>query len=342
MADRRPIVPNPPAGRVAAMRDVAAEAGVSTMTVSRVLHGVIGVAPETRARVLAAVDKLNYRRNEVARNLRLGRSEGLVGLVVTNLANPFYSQVAIGVEDVIGEHGLRLLVANTGEDVKREEDLIEDLAARRVHGMIVVPAGRTHRHLQALVAAHEPLVLTGRPAAGVEADCVLVDDYGGAFEATRRLLEQGHRRIAFLGNPPAVYTGAERFRGFSAALEEFGLSSEPRLVRRAQQTITDAEESASQLLALRSRPTAFFCANNRNTMGAVRAVVRGGRPVAIAGFDDFELADAVGLPLTIVSYNAADLGRWAAQLLMETAAQPQKRIAPRRVVVPTKVIEYGR
>jgi LacI family transcriptional regulator len=324
------------------MRDVAAEAGVSTMTVSRVLHGFSGVAPQTRDRVLQVIEKLNYQRNEAARNLRLGRAEGLVGLIVTNLANPFYSQLALGVEDVIGQYGLWLVLANTGEDIHREGHLVSDLASRRLHGMIVVPAGHsTHPHLRALAAGGTPLVLVGRPAAGVEADCVLVDDFGGALAATSRLVRRGHTRIAFLGNPPAVYTGAERYRGFSAALEDAGITPSPHHICRAQQTTADAEEATQKLLDSDSPPTAIFCANNQNTIGAVRAIVRRGAEIAVAGFDNFELAEALGIPLIIAAYDAQDLGRRAAQLLIDGTQQPPERTAPRRLVVPTHVIEYG-
>lgn len=324
------------------MRDVAAEAGVSTMTVSRVLHGVPGVAPQTRDRVLRVIEKLNYQRNEAARNLRLGQAEGLVGLIVTNMANPFYSQLAMGVEDVIGQHGLRLLLGNTGEDVRREEDLVSDLAPRRLHGMIVVPAGhRANPHLRAIVAKGTPLVLVGRPAADVNADCVLVDDFGGALAVTSRLLEKGHTRIAFLGNPPAIYTGAERYRGFAAALEDAGITPDPGHICRTQHTVPDAEDAVRKLLDSDNPPTAVFCANNQLTMGAARVIMKRGVRMVVGGFDNFEFAEMLPIQMIIAAYNAKDLGRRAAQLLIDETQPPSERIAPRSLVVATEVIEYG-
>lgn len=326
--------------RPPSMRDVAAEAQVSPMTVSRVLHDA-PVAEATRDRVLAAVQKLNYQRNETARNLRLGRGTGQVGLVVTNIANPFYSQVAVGVEQTIGTHGMRLMLASSGESPEREAGLVADFSARRVNGMIVVPAGRDHVHFEPLVQRHVPMVFAARPPSGIDVDCVLVDDFRGALEATRRLVARGHRQIAFLGNPPAVYTGAERFRGFSAALEEVGLTPDPRYVRRAQQDVASAQQAASELLSSDRPPSAVFCANNRNTLGVLRAQRAAKRTLEIAGFDDFEMADLVGVPLIIVSYDAALLGQRAAELLVEQIEHPEAhRAASRRVIIPTSIVEH--
>jgi LacI family transcriptional regulator len=292
--------------------------------------------------VLAAVDSLGYRRNEVARNLRLGRTSGLIGLVVTNLANPFYSQFALGVESCVSRHGLKVLLTNTDEDVERERRVVEELTARRVDGMIVVPAGNDHSHLAAQPGS-VPIVLGARPPSGVPLDCVLVDDFGGAREATAGLLAAGHTRLGFLGLPPSVWTGSERFRGFSVALEEAGVALDERYVRLRQRTIPAAEAAARELIELPRPPTALFCANSRNTLGAFRATSRLRCPVSLAGFDDFELADVLGVPL-IVAYDPRELGRRAADLLLRRLNEPDTdpaNAAPLRIVVPTKVVRYG-
>jgi LacI family transcriptional regulator len=320
------------------MRDVAAEAKVSTMTVSRVLHDDSQVAVGTRKRVLDAVEKLNYRRNEFARNLRLGRDAGVVGLVVANLANPFYSELALGVEAIIAEHSLRLMIGNSGESVQSEEDLIIDFESRRVDGMIVTPAGRDQPSLRRLAESHLPLVLAGTPPAGIDADCVLVDDFGGALDSTRRLIEIGHRRIAFMGNPPSLYTDAERFRGFSTALEEAGLRAPSRYVCRIRADVEGYEVAARELLETSRAPTAIFCANNRITLGVLRAMFATKIQVAAVCFDDFEVADLIGVPLILVSFDAGILGRRAAEMLMDQINHAED-LGKRRITIPTKLVE---
>ncbi|MFE7243334.1 LacI family DNA-binding transcriptional regulator [Streptomyces sp. NPDC057580] len=324
------------------MRDVAARAGVSAMTVSRVLKDG-QVSTETKERVLAAVRELGYRRDEVARTLRLRRPSGMIGLVVTNLGNPFYSRLALGAEQVAEEHGLRLVLGNTAEQVQRERELVEDLVARRVDGIIVVPAGAGHRHLGSASLGGTPVVFASRPPSGTEADTVLVDDFGGAYAATSQLLAQGHQTVGFLGNPPALFTGAERFRGYWAAHEEHGLTPRETWIRRGPQEIPTAEAAALEILGSDDPPTALFCTNNRITLGAYRAVRRLGAATALAGFDDFEMADLLGVPVTVVSYDAEEVGRRAARMLLDRIEQapntPQS--PPRRTVVPISVVCYG-
>ncbi|GGS21763.1 LacI family transcriptional regulator [Streptomyces aureoverticillatus] len=339
------------AGQPPTLRDVAEHAGVSAMTASRVLRDDPRVLPATRDRVRAAATALGYRPNQVARSLRLGRGTGLVGLVVTNLANPFYSRLALGVDSVVVADGLKTVIGNTGQDLDGERDLVADLVGRRVDGIIAVPAGSDQRHLAAAAADGVPVVLASRPPDGFDADCVLVDDFGGARDATARLLSRGHRRVGFLGSPPAVYTGTERLRGYTAALADAGLPADTRLVRQGQTEPAEAERAAARLLALPDPPTALFCSNNRNTIGAFRAIRATGTDTALAGFDDFELADALGLPLTLVTYDSDELGRTAGRLLMERVRERRGEgavpdggsvAAHQRVVMPTGLVEYGR
>jgi len=323
------------------MTDVAKHAGVAPMTVSRALQDDPRVLPATRAKVLASVEALGYRLNEVARSLRAGQSSDLLGLVVTNLANPFYSQLALGVDSLAAEHGMKLVLGNTGEDPGREKELVDDLVSRRVSGIIVVPAGSDHAHLRPAVLDGTPVVLAARPPSGADLDCVLVDDFGGSLAATSLLTAAGHRRIGFLGPSPNLWTSAERFRGFSTALAESGLAVDERHVRFGLRDISAAERAAAELLQLPDPPTALFTANNRNTIGAIRAIT-GTRPgTALAGFDDFELADMLGVSLTVVAYDPAEVGVQAARLLIDRISHPDDDTPPQRTVVPTTLTHYG-
>ena len=311
------------------------------MTVSRVLHDDPRITQATKRKVRSAVSKLGYLRNDTARNLRIGRGAGAIGLVVSNLANPFYSQLALGVGDVAENQGLTVMLANSGGDQAREVRLISDFVSRRVVGMIVSPEGEGHSHLAAGALHGTPSVLVARPPSGVSADCVLVDDFTGTREACKRLIERGHTKIGFVGLPSTVWTGAERYRGFRAALAEAGIRLERRYVRHQESDAVAAEKAVHSLLTLRDPPTALFAANNRNMIGALRAVSRANQPVELAGFDDFELADMLDLPLIVVSYDAVGLGREAARLLLERVAPGGAELPPRRVIMPTAVVEYG-
>jgi LacI family transcriptional regulator len=325
------------------LRDVAERAHVSPMTASRALRDDAGVSAATRAKVFEAAVSLGYRRNEAARNLRLGRSDGLIGLIVTNLANPFYSQLALGLEAAVAEQGMRVMLGNSGEDPARERQLVQDFASRRLDGVVVVPASNDHSHLGADELRGMPLVLAASPPVKIDVDSVLLDDFGGTWEATRHLIAAGHRRIAFLGLPASTWTGSERYRGYCAALEEAGIAVEHRYASHRQREVAAAEHATGELLDLDEPPTAIFAANNRNTIGAYRAIRARDASTTLAGFDDFELADLLGLPLTVVAYDPREIGREAARLLCDriTNAARHQPAAPRRIVIPTKIVEYG-
>jgi LacI family transcriptional regulator len=312
------------------VRDVAARAGVSPMTVSRTLSGGKNVRPELQERVWAAVAELGYRRNENARSLRPGQSSGLIGVAITNLANPYYGEFAIGVEEEASAWGRRILLGNTGEDQDRERQLVADFLGRRVDGLIVVPAaGAPASHLTPEALGGQPLVLASRLAAGVTADAVVLDDVGGAYRATQTLLEAGHRRIGYLGNAASVFTGQRRFEGFANALREASIEPDPALVHRDQQDVGSAVRAMDALLDLPEPPTAVFAANNRNAIGAITAIAR--RPAAADGphlvsFDTFELAELSPVPLTVIEHDARELGRVAAKMLLDRGDAAAGRI----------------
>jgi LacI family transcriptional regulator len=310
------------------VHDVAHEAGVSPMTVSRVLSGGKNVRAELQDKVWRAVETLGYHRNENARSLRPGHRSGLVGVTITNIANPYYAEMLRGVEEIASAHGRRILVGNSNEDPDLERQLVADFIGRRVEGLIVVPSSTGDgAHLQGERLGGVPLVLASRAVADVDADTVLIDDVAGARAATARLLAEGHRRIAFLGNRSSVFTGRRRLDGFTLAHHDTGLEPDAELVRLGQQDVGAAEHAMAELLDLPQPPTAVFGANNRNTVGAIRGIVARRRSaeaagatvgeIRVAGFDSFDFADIAPVRLSVVDHDAGDLGRRAASMLFE-------------------------
>lgn len=314
------------------------------MTVSRALSGGKNVRREVQARVEQAAAELGYTRNENARGLRLGRGSGLIGVTITNMANPYYAEMLGGVEEVASRHAHRILVGSSHEDPVLERHLVADFIGRRVEGLIVVPSGHgAADHLRTDQLNGIPLVLASRAVAGVDVDTVLVDDVNGAREATATLLSEGHRRIAFLGNLTSVFTGQRRLEGFQLAHRELGLDVADHLIRLGQQDVRSAEVAMTELLGLAEPPTAVFTANNRNTVGAIRAMVNARRSASPAGsspdlrvfgFDTFDFADMSPVSLSIVDHDARELGRSAARLLFDHLGRGHAAARPRRVELP--------
>ena len=313
------------------MIDVARAAGVSLKTVSRVVNDEPGVHAATTERVLAAIEDLGFRRNPSARNLRRGVETGTLGLVVEDLANPFSSVLARAAEDVAREHGRHVLVGSSGRDVERERDLALDFCARRVDGLLVVPTGPRHDYLAGKVEAGLPAVFVDRPAADLHVDTVLLDNAGGAAMAVRHLVEQGHERIAFLGDSPGIHTAAERLRGFREACEAAG--AEPDLVWMGPHT------PDSVTAALDGPATALVTGNNRITVLVLRALAGRQRRPALVGFDDFELADLLDPPVTVVCHNSWELGRSAAERVF--ARLDGDTAPPRRQELPARLLPRG-
>jgi len=321
------------------MRDVAEHAGVSLKTVSRVVNMEPGVRPAVQRRVEDSVAALRFRRNLVARSLRTGHHIGSIGLIVADLMNPFYSAVAKAVEEVAGRHNAVVIIGSSGEDALRERELVTNLLHRPVDGMIVVPAGNDHRYLESERRMGARIVFLDRAAGMIDADAVVLDNVGGARRAVNHLIKRGHRRIGFVGDSAAIRTAQERLEGYRGALESAGVSYDSELVRQGSSVVELAESAAGQLLAMNDRVTAIFAANNRNCVGVLRAVRAARRQIAVIGFDDFELADLLPIPVTVVSYDAGEVGRTAAELLFARLAGDSR--PPQRIVIPTRLIQRG-
>ncbi|MEU2747090.1 LacI family DNA-binding transcriptional regulator [Streptomyces collinus] len=329
------------ANRRPTLADVAREVGVSAKTVSRVLNEDGPASAETRQQVLAAVSKLGFQPNLMARNIRVGGPDTTIGLVIPDLGNPFFGAVARSIEDTVRERGLTLLMGSSADDPDRERDLTDKFLARRVSVLMVVPSvGADHSHLKAHRTRGLPVVFLDRPGAGLSTDSVVSSNRTGAHDGVAHLIAHGHRRIGFVGDlPTKLYTRRERLAGYRAALREAGIAYDRSLVANAHDQ-HGASAVTSQLLGLDDPPTALFAGNNIVALGIVTELARSKRKdVAVVTFDDVELAEALEPALTVVAQDAEDIGRAAAATAL--ARLDGDRSRARTITVPTRLIIRG-
>ncbi|MTD52667.1 LacI family DNA-binding transcriptional regulator [Amycolatopsis pithecellobii] len=321
------------------MNDVARLAGVSIKTVSRVVNDEPAVHPETARRVVAAIEQLGFRRNLGARNLRRGSTTGTIGLVVEDVGNPFYSELNRAVEKIAVTYGRQVLTGSSDEDSDRERELALEFCARRVDGLLIVPAGAQHHYLVPEMRAGTPMVFLDRPAGDLVADTVLVDNLGGTIEAVAHLARHGHRRIAFLGDRPDIFTATERLRGFREGCVRAGLRYDERLAELRAPTRENVIDAVNRLLTGPGRATAVIAGNNRVAVHLLRALTHVTPRPAVVSFDDFELADLLDPPVTVVAHDVGRLGKAAAELLF---ARIHGEVSPpRKVVLPVHLVPRG-
>jgi LacI family transcriptional regulator len=324
------------------MRDVAALAGVSLKTVSRVVNDEPGVSPDVRERVAAAVSRLDYRPNMAASNLRrTGARTGLIGALVQDLSNSFSAGLLRALEDSARRRGTAVLAASLDEGAIREQELVHDLVTRRVDGLVIMPASERQDYLVSELRSGTPAVFVDRPPRGLDADSVTVDNHRGGRAAAEHMLAQGHRRIAALIDLETIPTAARRLAGFADAFAERGLRPDPRLLVTGLRSTEEATEAMHALLALDEPPTAVFTARNILSTGAVRALAERGvrRDIALVGFDDFPLADLLDPPLTVIRQDVARIGKTVADLLFDRI--DGNTAPPRHVVHEPTLVARG-
>jgi LacI family transcriptional regulator len=325
------------------VKDVAHVAGVSQATAARALGGYGYVSPAARRRIEAAARRMGYRRHAVAWALASNITH-TVGLVVSDIENPFFAAAARGLSDVLEPAGYTLLLANSDEDLEREERLVEAFRARRVDGLVVVPsvASKTP-HLADAVAAGVPLVLFDRPVRGLRVDVVGVDNKQGAKTAVEHLLGIGHRRIGLVSDSPEISSSAERIEGYRSALEQAGARVDERLIALTGSTQADGYQGARALLQRSTRPSAIFTANNMMSVGTLLALrdlgLRIPEDVALVGFDDLEWTTLIEPPLTVVRQPVYEIGRRAGERLL--ARLNGDTSPPRRIRLPTEFVVRG-
>lgn len=332
------VDPSPPPR--ATMRDVAALAGVSLKTVSRVVNREPGVSDELTAKVEQAASELDYRHNLTASNLRRAdQRTRTLGLIVEDVSNEFFGAIHRGIEDSAFERGVAVVASSVDLNPESEHDVVATLTARRVDGLILAPSATDQRYLLGEQRRGWPIVCIDRLPHGIDVDAVVTDNKEASTRGVRHLIDQGHTQIAFVGGHSLLSTAQERYAGYLQAMTEAGLPVRPEWVHRDAHDSEAAQAVVASLMDLTNRPTAIFGAQNLITMGIVRALRAASmhHQIALVGFDDFTLADLLDPAVTVVAQDPRAMGRMAADIVFrrmsEPSAQTYTHVIPSRLVI---------
>ncbi|MDV3129131.1 LacI family transcriptional regulator [Mycobacterium sp. 21AC1] len=318
----------------AGIRDVAAAASVSVGTVSNVLNAPDRVAPATVARVHAAIEKLGFVRNDAARQLRAGRSRS-IGLLVLDVGNPFFTDLARAAERHAARSNLVVLLGTTDDDAQRERAYLETFEEQRVFGLLISPVGDDLDRLLVVHGRGIPVVLVDRDGAGTPLPSVAVDDVAGGRLAVAHLCEQGRRHIAFVGGPHGLRQVADRLAGAREAIREYP-GATLAAIPTHEPSVLAGRAAGERLCTLPAgdRPDAVFCANDLLAIGMLQALMNGGVSVpgdiALIGYDDIDFARSAAVPLSSIRQPSADIGTTAIDLLLTAAESPD--LEPQHVV----------
>jgi LacI family transcriptional regulator len=326
--------------RIVGIKDVAEYAGVSVGTVSNAINRPDLVAPETRDRVQAAIERLGYVRSEAARSLRAGQSR-IIGQLVLDITNPFFAEVASGAARAAGLAGLRVMLCNSANDPAEEAAYLSLFAEQRVRGVLLTPADATGPDLTILRRQEIPFVLVDRVTS--EGCSVSVDDIAGGRMAGAHLAENGHRLVAYVSGPMNLAQCRDRRAGALAALTAHGLPEDALVhIEADRMDVSSGRDAGRRLLNLSTAPTAVFCANDLLALGVLQTLYAAGVSVpgemAIVGYDDIEFAGAAAVPLTSVRQPSAEIGQIAADLLVEEVTADKGQHRHRRVVLEPELV----
>ena len=298
--------------------DVARVAGVSTSTVSHVLNGTRYVSEETRMRVLQVTEQLRYRPSSLARGL-VRQDTQTIALIVPDNANPFFAELARGIEDHGFGAGYNVILCNSDRTTSKELAYLDMLISKRVDGIIYMTMRTRQDQLQALIENKIPFVTFDREYEGI--DAILLDNAQGGYDATRHLIELGHRRIACIGSPDVKTRSHDRIRGYEHALADAGLSSDPDLIQTGNWTYQSGQEAARRFFDLPDPPTAIFACNDIMAIGASTFLQEQGlkvpEEVSVVGFDNIGLSAFACPPLTTLATPTVEIGQRLCQLLLD-------------------------
>jgi LacI family transcriptional regulator len=328
---------------MATIKEIAGRAKVSVGTVSNVIAGRASVSPHRRERVLAAIEALDYHPNQVARSLKL-RTTHMLGMVISDITNPFFPQLVRGAEEVALQRGYLLITFNTDDNVEREKYVLSVLRQRRVDGilLVVAPSPNRDEHIRSILQSDIPTVCLDRVPTRMEVDSVSVDNVGGARNGVRHLISLGHRKIAILTGPASLQTAAERLQGYTEAFNEARIPMCPDLILEGNFRSESGYQLGRKLLAGADRPTAVFACNNMMSLGLLKSLAELGlrcpEDIAIVMFDDFPMAESFRPRMTAVAQPAYSIGYRGAELLIERIEKTQAVPTPVRIRLSTELL----
>jgi len=327
-------------GSTPTMNDVARVAGVALKTVSRFVNGETNINPELAERIAAAIVELGYRRNLAAASIRPGWTSKMLGLVISDLSNPYYSTLTQSIEQTARSQGYLLISSSSEENGETFDRVVERLMEQRVDGLIVVPPKNPARPWSEVVPPIPPLVILDRPtdASAPTSDTILADNSGGAEQAVRALIDAAARRIAFVGDSLELYTMSERYAGYRSALEAATLPLDTSLVASDAHSYEDAAAAVGRLIES-AKPDAIFAANNRAAIGALLAFRERGRRLPLIAFDDFEAARLADPAVSVVTQSIQEMGRLAAERAIARATG--ENLPGTTTVLPTTLVLRG-
>jgi LacI family transcriptional regulator len=318
------------------LTDVAKKAGVSIATVSRVINESDKVTDQTRNKVKGIMEELGYFPNRVARRLRQkGGRRHLLGLILPDIQNPFNAEMARGIEDVAYANQFAVLLCNSDEDLVKESFYIDVMRAESVDGVILPPIQESDAAVLKLIERGMPVVVVDRALKSTNVDTVEIDNFLGAYEAVEHLLKLGHKRVAIISGPTNISTSLERRRGYRQAHVDANLAVDPDLMLTGNYKQDSGRSLTDQLLNLSSPPTALFVTNGLMAMGAIEIVHKRNLSIpndlALIGFDDLPWAEALDPPLTVVRQPAYEVGKAAAEMLLNRLGNPDLPVARLRL-----------
>ncbi len=323
----------------AGIRQIAEMTGVSITTVSHVVNETRFVSKDKRERVLAAMRRLNYRPNRLASGLRR-RKSNTIGVVLPDITNPYFAEIARGVEDACFEKNYSAIICNSDASLKMEKHYLDMLVEKQMDGIVLVNVGDHGQNPASAPAQGIPLVMMDREVSALRADSIQVNNLEGGRMAAKHLFDFGHRNVVCMGGTPDVYPSWERVDGFVAFMKEAGHPLPKKRILAGNFQADSGYALTMAAMRARQRPTAIFAANDLMAYGAIRALVELGLrvpdDVSVVGFDDIKLSALFNPPLTTIRQPRLEMGGLAVKLLMERAEQPA--LEPRRVMLPLELI----